>query len=117
MNSILYESRNRFPFRRNIAIVALAMLVTSIATSQVIADAPATKTLRLTLPSRFEAVEGIETGIYFDNIVLTETPEAYQFKVDCDVGKVESRRWALTATAEDVGSHSLTIKVSDSDGK
>ena len=37
--------------------------------------------LRLTLPTEFYAVVGDEMNIYFDNIVLTETPEAYRFTV------------------------------------
>jgi lysophospholipase L1-like esterase len=82
-----------------------------------LAAAPAQNSLRLTLPSELVAIEGIETGIYFDNIVLTESPEGYRFDVDCKAGKVETRRWALTASSADRGRHPLTITVKDSKGK
>jgi len=73
--------------------------------------------LRLTLPTEFAAVEGVEIGIYFDNIVLTESPDEYRFEVDCPAGKSEARRWAVTATARDIGKHPLTVSVKDSEGK
>ena len=75
------------------------------------------ESLRLTVPGEFSAVPGNEMSIYFDNIVLTETPEAYRFDVTCAIGQTEERRWTVTPTAEDVGVHELSIHVSDSDGK
>ena len=75
------------------------------------------KNLRLTLPTEMYAVVGVELSVYFDNVVLTETPEAFGFSVKCGVGQTETRRWRLTATPQDVGSHELTVIVSDGDGK
>ena len=69
--------------------------------------------LRLTLPSEFYAVPGVETSIYYDNIVLTETPDAYRFKAECDVGKAEKDRWTVTPNAADEGDHPLTVTVRD----
>jgi len=48
--------------------------------------------------------------------VLTETPEAYQFKVTCDLGAQEAQRWVVTPTATQVGDHPLAVSVSR-DGK
>jgi len=48
--------------------------------------------LRLTLPPVFYVAPGVEMSIYYDNIVLTETPEAYRFTFKCAVGKSEARR-------------------------
>jgi lysophospholipase L1-like esterase len=73
--------------------------------------------LRLTLPQEMYAVADLEMTIYFDNVVLTQTPEKFQFAVRCDVGKTQTRRWSVTPTAADVGSHELVVTVSDSDGK
>lgn len=73
--------------------------------------------LRLTLPKEFYAVAGIEMSVYFDNVVLTQTPEQFRFAVQCDVGQTQARRWSVTATAADVGRHDLVVAVSDSDGK
>ena len=65
-----------------------------------LADACAAKNisgpLRLTLPDEFYAVVGSEMSIYYDNIVLTETPEKYPFEVKCDIGRAESNRWTVT---------------------
>jgi len=73
--------------------------------------------LQLTLPPAVYAVPGVEMNVYFDNVVLTETPEAYRFQVTCDLGTSEEKRWTLLPTAADVGEHPLTIAVSDSSGK
>lgn len=73
--------------------------------------------LRLTLPAECYAVPGVEMSIYFDNIVLTETPEKYQFRVNCDVGKAEAKRWVVTPTGADVGEHRLTVSVADAAGE
>lgn len=73
--------------------------------------------LRLTLPKEIYAVVDSEMNVYFDNIVLTESPETYRFSFQCDVGKIDSRRWNLTAKPADVGAHSLAVTVSDADGK
>jgi hypothetical protein len=69
--------------------------------------------LRLTLPSEFYAVPGVEMSVYYDNVVLTETPDAYRFEVTCDVGKAETKRWTVTPGAADVGDHPLTVTVRD----
>ena len=73
--------------------------------------------LRLTLPSEFFAVVGVQMSIYHDNIVLTETPGAYRFEVACDVGKADQRRWTVTPTAADVGAHPLRVTVRDAGGE
>lgn len=80
-------------------------------------EGTATAGLRLTLPSDFYAVSGHEVGLYFDNIVLTETPEDYRFDVRCEIGQTEARRWVTRPTAADVGPHSLSIDVRDADGR
>jgi len=72
--------------------------------------------LRLTLPTEMYAVVGTEMNIYFDNIVLTETPEQYRFGVRCKVGQTEANRWRLIAKPADVGTHDVTVNVSDSKG-
>jgi len=69
--------------------------------------------LQLTLPETFPAVVGEEMSLYFDNVILTENPEAYRFEVECAVGTTSARRWSVTPKAEDVGSHKLTLTVRD----
>ncbi len=73
--------------------------------------------LRLTLPPVLYAVSGLPMSIYFDNIVLTEDPEAYQFEAECGLGTSDVRRWTLTAMDQDVGDHPLAIRVKDAQGQ
>lgn len=77
------------------------------------ADAP--DTLRLTLPREFYAVVGQDMSVYFDNVVLTQTPEEYQFKVQCPLGHSEQRRWTVQPRNEDVGVHDFELTVSHPD--
>jgi lysophospholipase L1-like esterase len=69
------------------------------------------------LPSEFFAVPGVETSIFFDNTVLTETPDKYQFTVACDIGETKERSWTVTAKAADVGNHRLKLTVADAEGE
>ena len=92
----------------------LLILATLLAAPTLLATEPA---LRLTLPAQVPAVVGVPASIYFDNIVLTQTPEAYRFDVACDLGKSEPRRWTLTPKATDLGTHPLSITVTDASGK
>lgn len=80
------------------------------------ADEKATA-LRLTLPAEMYAVVGVEMNVYFDNVVLTQTPEEFSFEFGCDVGRVEARRWRLLPEARDVGRHELTVTVRGLDGQ
>ncbi|QDU51599.1 hypothetical protein Pan110_39660 [Gimesia panareensis] len=75
------------------------------------------ESLQLTLPPAFYAVPGVEMSIYYDNIVLTETPEKYRFEVSCKIGTAEQNRWTVTPKDSDVGQHPLSVKVTDADGK
>jgi hypothetical protein len=71
--------------------------------------------LRLTLPPEFYAVPGVEMSIYYDNVVLTETPDAYRFQVTCDIGRAEERRWTVTPKPADVGDHPVVLTVRNAD--
>jgi len=92
--------------------VAVAVLL-SVASAVVADEHP----LRLTLPAEMYAVVGVDMNVYFDNVVLTETPENFLFAVSCDVGQSEKRRWHLTPKIQNVGSHEFVISVSDAAGK
>ncbi|WP_417398006.1 SGNH/GDSL hydrolase family protein [Gimesia chilikensis] len=94
-----------------IQLILLLLLAVSPASA-----AEKTQSLQLTLPPMFYAVPGVEMSIYFDNIVLTETPEKYRFEVDCEIGTVDQNRWTVTPTDSNVGQYSLSVKVTDADG-
>lgn len=102
--------KNKSP-RILIQLILLLLLAVSPASA-----AEKTQSLQLTLPPMFYAVPGVEMSIYFDNIVLTETPEKYRFEVDCEIGTVDQNRWSVTPTESNVGQYSLSVKVTDADG-
>jgi len=97
----------RMDFMRTLS----ALILTFIAAAAHAAD------LELTLPTVIYAVPDVPISIYNDNIVLTETPEAYQFDFNCKLGTTEPRRWTLTAADRDVGNHPLEVTVKDPSGK
>lgn len=66
---------------------------------------------RLVLPDTIYAVEGVEMNIYFDNVFLSVNPSAYVFDVDCPKGNNFGRKWSFTPAGNDVGVHSLTLRV------
>ncbi len=99
-----------------IGIVLLGLVVCVPAVCRAGSDDVASS-VQLTLPREFSAVPGVAMSIYFDNIVLTQTPEAYGFDVTCDIGKAEQRRWTVTPQATDVGRHELSIAVTGPEGK
>jgi len=102
--------KNKSP-RILIQLILLLLLAVSPASA-----AEKTQSLQLTLPPMFYAVPGVEMSIYFDNIVLTETPKNYRFEVDCEIGTVDQNRWSVTPTESNVGQYSLSVKVTDVDG-
>lgn len=81
------------------------------------AESLAAESLQLTLPPVCYAVAGQEMNLYFDNIVLTPTPEKYQFRVQCPIGHAEARRWTITPEPKDVGDHPMAVAVADESGK
>lgn len=72
--------------------------------------------LELVLPPYVYAAEGLETGIYHDNIVLTETPEEYVFSINCLLGVRDVRGWLVIPPAGSAGEYPLKITVADKNG-
>jgi lysophospholipase L1-like esterase len=98
----------------NRVVFSLLVLVATTASAEERANQ---ESLRLTLPQECYAVPGVKMSIYFDNVVLTKTPDAFQFHVKCQIGTAGKRSWAVTPTAADVGEHDLTITVTGPNGK
>ncbi len=111
-NLLLTKPRRKMK-RVLVSLVWLTLLVPTIGSAERLKD----DALRLTLPPEFYATPAVEMGIYFDNIVLTQTPLKYRFKVKCDIGNSEAGRWVVTPMAKDVGRHAWSVTVSDPDGK
>lgn len=75
------------------------------------------ESLRLTLPPAWHGVVGVPMSLYYDNVVLTENPEQYDFTVDCAVGGGGERSWNVVATEADIGPHRLEITVKNKQGQ
>jgi len=69
--------------------------------------------IRLVLPPDLYAVPGIETNVYFDNVMLAVNPANYTFDVICPRGRQQCRRWTYTPAVEDVGSCEFRLEVRD----
>ncbi len=95
---------------------SLLLFLTAISGLACSTVAAATAPLQLTLPPACYAVPGVPFSLYFDNVVLTETPENSRFAVTCDVGQTEARRWTVTPADRDVGRHTLAVVVKNRDG-
>lgn len=92
-----------------------ALVAFTLATAALRAETVKTD-LQLTLPETAYAVVGVPFSIYFDNIVLTQAPQHYQFKVEAALGKTEARRWTVTPTSAQVGDHPVRIRIADAKG-
>lgn len=68
---------------------------------------------QLLLPKMIYATPGLETNIYFRNVVLDPVPDPYLFDVESKVGTHESDRWTWVPTKEDAGDHPIKIEVRD----
>lgn len=69
--------------------------------------------VRLTLPPVIYAAPGIETNLYFDNVVLVINPANYIFDVTCPKGFQYDDRWTFVPKAEEVGDYPITLEVKD----
>lgn len=112
MSVVISERRGRCHVGCKLVMCLLLQAVMSAA-----AVAQSANPLQLTLPPTIYAVPGIEHSLYFDNIVLTQTPEAYRFQVVCELGTTAQRRWTCTPTADDVGTVPLTVRVTSDSGE
>ena len=74
--------------------------------------------LKLMLPEVIYAVPGIESNIYFENILDSATPNAYAFEVKCPRGTHGNFRWFWTPDKSDAGkSFDLEVRVFNDYGR
>lgn len=66
----------------------------------------------VTLPEVIPAVQGVECNIYWDGLLLTQSPiEAFDVDVNCEIGRHDQHRFRLTPTGGQVGDQSLGVSV------
>lgn len=68
-------------------------------------------TVKLQLPPAIYAVPGVESCIYFDNVVLTVNPDNYVFDVNCSKGRNDQKRWRYVPAPGEKGVFDLELKV------
>lgn len=73
--------------------------------------------LKLLLPPAIYATPGVESNVYFDNIVLTLNPNNYFFDVDCAKGRNDAKRWTYVPKSEEKGEYPWKVKVLNSDNQ
>ena len=116
-NCIVPAKTNPLPrSTRSIAALTIAACLAAFAVAGTLRAAE-TGSLHLTLPPAWYGVPGVPISLYYDNIVLTETPGNYRFDVSCDIGKSEAKRWTVTPAERDAGDHTLSVTVKDAQGK
>ena len=71
--------------------------------------------LELTLPPVIHGVAGQPVNVYFDNLVLTPTPEDFKFEVTCALGASDATHW--TAVPAMPGQHPWRVVVRDAAGR
>ncbi|MCF6175219.1 MAG: SGNH/GDSL hydrolase family protein [Victivallaceae bacterium] len=69
--------------------------------------------LNFTLPKTFYGVPGVESAIYLDNIIVTQTPDKYKLAVKPAIGKITSNRWMIIPDKGQLGKHQLDIKITE----
>lgn len=72
--------------------------------------------VKLLLPEKIYAVPGVETNVYFENVVRVINPANYVFEARCSRGRWDDKRWSFTPTDKDTGSFKLTINVIGNQG-
>ena len=72
--------------------------------------------VKLLLPEKIYAVPGVETNVYFENIVRVINPDNYIFEARAPKGRWDEKRWSFTPTDKDTGSFTLTINVIGNQG-
>lgn len=74
---------------------------------------------RITMPSTIYSAVGTELNLWWDALVLgtdcgLTSPKEYSVEAICDVGSIKERCYTITPISGNIGNHTLTIKVYDS---
>ena len=85
------------------ASVLVLLFAVVLPAASVSSKVPVPPFLKMALPEVIYAVPGIETNLYFENVIESATPEAYAFEVRCKVGAQKQHRWHWTPTEKDAG--------------
>ena len=91
-------------------IAALCALPILFGCCAIAPKAPANR-VKLQLPPAIYAVPGVESCIYFDNVVCVINPDNYVFDVKCAKGLNDQKRWRYIPAPGDKGTFDLELTV------
>lgn len=74
------------------------------------------KAINVFLPEQYELVVGDNFQLFYRGVVQAVNPYHYYIKIQCSRGNAYPRYFEWNPTAEDVGSHKLTLSVYDDNG-
>ena len=97
--------------RHSISLFFVAFLWLSPILYATAEESAPTNTIRLTLPKVIHAVVGLESNVYFDNVVLVLNANNYAFDVTCKRGLQQAKRWTYTPQSGEEGSYAFTLEV------
>ena len=80
---------------------------------QVLDAVGVTEPPRVILPHKFQAVAGDTLQLFYRGLIEHPDPYAYNIEVICDIGRSYPRYFEITPTAEQVGTHPLTLNLRD----
>ena len=73
--------------------------------------------MHIVLPAELIAAAGLESNIYFENVVLALNPANFAFDAVCSKGRQQAERWTWTPTENDIGEFPLQLEVRDERNK
>ena len=72
--------------------------------------------LKLQLPECIYAVPGVEVSVYYDNIIMAVNSANYAYKVRCQKGRNDQKRWSYTPKEGEEGTYDWRIQIEDERG-
>jgi len=96
--------------------VFILILLTLAPTAQTQGQTMPDDQVNLHLPPVIYASPGVETNVYFDNVVRVINPDNYVFRVICSIPRDQKpsqykERWAVTPTTAKASDHSFVLEV------
>ena len=117
IKTTLHE-RNFTLFSKSVLISCAAFLLCALfhgcaapSTPEPVKAAAVTENVRLLIPEKIYAVPGVETNVYFNNVVTVINPANYVFDVECVKGRNDLKRWRYTPEKGDTGTYKWSIDV------
>jgi len=87
------------------------LLLTLLLACVIAGPALAQNDLRMIVPPRIFAVQGVEMSLYFDNVLLHPNSDQLMYDVDCGFGAQQEERWVGSPREGLIGDVGLTLRI------